>query len=1326
MKRPKLKTIVLLSLLVLVLYGLPRQSLITKPIERELLRELRDATAMDFSIERVSLNLLPLYAQAEGVIGKQQGSNLEIDIKKVKAYIGIVGLMNRELSVNRLIIREFQLGGNREGLERLTENLKAYLSIEIDKPVKVVVKSIEIESGQFSITDGNDRVSVDSINAFIKPSGDLSARVFLGDINLQTDLIKDLTANLTAHLSMHDDRLNLSNVSINFLKSRIKTTGNIDRKTLMGPVEIQAKVLWETLKRVFGLKNDDSGWIESSGRVNINANKPLFEALDLDLQIKGEFFLETLMELLKVRKPLRGFVGVSGSIKGPLKDLEGSGEASLEAGNIFDVPIDRLHCKVHYKDRAMRFTDGKASLYSGKADVNVMIALPVVNYFEVDVRVEDISSRGIFSLIKWDPGIAEGRVNGNLSSKGREFSPSGMFTYRSDKRGGDILNRIREINSRYSLNSEILTLTDLSLHSLSSVISANGKVDLKNGLLDLSGRGYSSEIRELTTPYFTALSGETGFDLLLKGELKDPVIDMRFRSPIVNLDTGALSQSNLLTHSSLKIKEAKGDILYRKDLLTIRGLDLETDFGRFNLRGDIHFLESKGFFDLRSPIYDLRLYVQGGDIKSISALFKGSPKMGGELTGQLTIEGPTNGIEGRASFITKGFSIDDYQIGDTLKTSVFYKGGTYNFTDAVVSIGNEQIRGKGSLSINNKAFTLKAEAKALTLGNLYRDIPKPLSSLSLSDITINGHGSLDKPYIEATSRLMLSGNGHRHTIRGEGWLLLDQKRVSIRSELLDNKILLQGDVSLEDKTPWRLSVDLKTARYDFLLSNFFKELPENLVLNLNGHLEAWGNRDEVNGTALFDKAYLYLYGNGLSNKGNIRLSVHKNTLSLNNLVLFNDNAEFKASGNLRFGKRYDLLFEGRSSLTPFRVFFRSLDALKGDANFVVSVSGDWNEPRINGGVDVSNGSIGLKGIYYRATSVSAYIYFDEDRLIIANASGKIAGGLVTLKGNARIKRFNIERFFLETHINNATLSPSKDLWINFGGNLYARGDLNTQQIVGEIRVNKGRYTERIDWKNWLIGASKIERPRAQSDKFERVSINVKIVGDNLQVDNNLSRSTLSTDLILRGTLNNPIPIGKVEIREGTVFFRNNEFRIIKANLDLANPEQIRPYFNIVADTRVQNYNIRLMLEGFTEQFNLSLSSDPYLPETDIFALLTVGQTGKKIKGMEAGIGAGEAAAFLTGKIQDLFEERAKSITGFDRVQIDPAISKTTSAVSPRITVSKRLLADRLYVTYSASIASGEEQVLKLEYMLTPNTSIVGIRDERGGIGADLKFRFSFR
>jgi translocation and assembly module TamB len=178
-------------------------------------------------------------------------------------------------------------------------------------------------------------------------------------------------------------------------------------------------------------------------------------------------------------------------------------------------------------------------------------------------------------------------------------------------------------------------------------------------------------------------------------------------------------------------------------------------------------------------------------------------------------------------------------------------------------------------------------------------------------------------------------------------------------------------------------------------------------------------------------------------------------------------------------------------------------------------------------------------------------------------------------------------------------------------------------------------------------------------------------------------------------------------------------------VDFVEPNRVVPIFHIQAETFTRGYRIRLSLDGPADKFAMSLFSDPPLTDMDILTLLTSGQISKESKGFESGIGAGEAAAFLTGGLQDVIEERFKYITGFERFEVDPHTTATGS-VSPRITVGKRLLGEKLFVTYSSSVGSTELDIIKLQYNLSKKFSIIGLRNEIGSVGTDFKYRFEFK
>jgi translocation and assembly module TamB len=378
---------------------------------------------------------------------------------------------------------------------------------------------------------------------------------------------------------------------------------------------------------------------------------------------------------------------------------------------------------------------------------------------------------------------------------------------------------------------------------------------------------------------------------------------------------------------------------------------------------------------------------------------------------------------------------------------------------------------------------------------------------------------------------------------------------------------------------------------------------------------------------------------------------------------------------------------------------------------------------------ISDASFGLRGYAAYISSINGYLYIDEDRIVIEKLNGRVGGGTVDISGLAYLRGFLIKRFHLEARLDDITAKVLPEFSVNLDGNLLYRGTTDAMDITGDIRINKARYKETVEWRSWLLTAKAIEKPKSEMSVFERAELNIQVSGsENITVDNNIARAPIRIrgDMIVKGTVSNPLLFGRLESNDGYIYFRNNEFRIMHASADFTDPHRIKPILNLTAETSMKGYTIRLNLEGETDRFNLSLSSDPPLEEVDILSLLTVGQLGKQTKGLEGGIGAGTATSFITGKQQDIIEERVRALTGIDRFQVEPYVSKTTGTVEPRITVSERLIGDKVFVTYTTSIGSTEEQILKVEYLLNKNVSLIGTRDDIGSIGGDVKFRFEFK
>ncbi|MEW6584425.1 MAG: translocation/assembly module TamB domain-containing protein, partial [Nitrospirota bacterium] len=934
-----------------------------------------------------------------------------------------------------------------------------------------------------------------------------------------------------------------------------------------------------------------------------------------------------------------------------------------------------------------------------------------------------VDSGAALKLVGWEPEIPDGKVDGELATSGNAFNPEGSFVYRASTKGQkayfrgkpypveNVLSRIRGIKGNFAMREKILSLMDLSLDTPLTRLFVNGTADIANSTLNLKARLTTDNASDLALPYYKALTGRGEFSGALTGRFDNPRISGK----------GVLANAAV---EGYRFGSIASDFAYEKSLLNIRETALRAYGQDHVLRGTISFPEAKQLFDLAVPVFDLKGSVKNADFgKTVQIFYKDFPGRG-SLSGDMRLTGKGEGIkiDGDASV----------QNGAVYETP--FDGASFNFSYALKEFSVRKLRIVRNRSILNaegaitgkNAFHYKASAQKIYLKDLgLKGMPDDMAVSLQSE----GKGTFENPGVSIRAQ-MVSGTFKGREIGG-GWVTasIRNKDIEAQGALFDEKMRFTGNARFDETMPWKARISILPSRYDFIVGSILKDVPEDLRLNLEGKVDLQGDRDNIAATVLFQKITLALFGQTFTNDVPIQISVDNRKLAVRSFALKSGTTSFRLQGRLEIGREFDLALDGSSSLAPLKTMSPKIGYLKGGADFVFSIRGKWQEPEIDGGMTVSNASFGLRDYPTYISSVNGNLHIDKDRIVLDRLAGKIGGGNVTISGIVYLKAFRVRRFYVDTSFDDITTTLSKDFTVNFSGDLLYKGTPEAQSLAGDVRINRARYKQMIEWRTWLISTKPKEAPTTELSMFERADLNIRISGsENISIDNNIARAPIRIrgDMIVKGTLANPILFGRIEATEGYVYFRNNEFRLIFASADFADPNRMKPLINLTAETTVKGYNIRLILEGQMDRFNLSLTSDPHLEEVDIFSLLTVGQFGKDIQGLKGGIGAGEATSFLTGKVQDVVEERLRSITGLDRFQVEPYVSKVSGTVGPRVTVSKRLVGDKLFLTYANPIGSTEEQVIKLEYLLSKTVSLVGFRDEKGSVGGDLKFRFEFK
>jgi autotransporter translocation and assembly factor TamB len=1334
----------LLILLLLFFAGAPA---ISTALKNALISELQELSGEKISIHDLRLNLFPLSIEAKEIGVSDEGGKSVVTVERVKGYVGLSGLLNKTISIRRLVLKELKVMAERQKIEEIVKHIEDYLNKEQKDALKVKIKAVEIVSGGIQIGD-------DALKGIVEMKR-LSGEMIIGktqrikadvkELIVQREGWPEIVCDVNTAVDLGSERIEIKRLQIGAFGSAFKGEGTYTQGK--GTLKTGLSLLVNSVKRFFGLQEKGDGQITAKGEIRIEPHErsvpslrterispslqlqkakagfPGLKDVFVDLKLEGGFYVQTLMELLHVKERIEGLVDFDGEITGPLTDITGRAQARLQKGDLFAVDIDSLQCTVIYKNGVIEFRDGSGKLYNGTAQAEAVLHLPTAHGFTVNVKFQAIDSLGAFKLIQWDPGIPNGKVDGELLTSGSQFSPDGWFLYKNPGAGhrirksemqaprDDVLSRIGDIRGNYSLRGARLALTNLQINTSLSNVSANGTVDLEKKLLSLTCKLMTETVSDLTSPYYRGAEGRGHFSGEISGSFDDPRI------------SGKISIANAMVEE-YRTDSFIADFSYQKNMLDLRNAVFRDRGEEHRVSGRISFPQAKELFDLAIPVYDLSATLRDADFGKAVGVFSKDFAGTGALSADLKIVGKDEdiAINGKAS--VEHVSLYDVSF-DAATAHINYAHGELSLKQARFVRGQSILTADGKVGPDGRfsyhASSDKLLLKDFGLGRMPDDAVVSMRS--------EGSGTFDNPSINLSAKV--SGGTFKGRNMGSGTVnaVIQNRNITVQAALFNEKMRLAGRGYLDDHLPWNAELIIQPARYDFLISSLLKDVPEDLQLNLDGKVEMHGDRKNIEASAQVNHLALSLFEQSFSNDSDIQFSVMNKRISLRPFTIRSGETSFDIRGGLEIGEKYDLRIEGSYALSPLKGFSKNIGYLKGDADFVFMLGGEWNKPEIKGGMTISDASFGLRGYASYISSINGYISIDEDKIIVEKLSGKFGGGTLDLSGFAYLRGFLIKRFHLETRLDDITAKISQEFSVNLNGELLYSGTRDAMSVTGEVRINKARYRDQVEWRSWLLAAKGIEKPKSEMSVFERTELNIQVSGgENISVDNNIARAPIRIrgDMIVKGTASNPILFGRLETNEGYIYFRNNEFRIIHASADFSDPHRIKPILNLTAETSIQGYTIRLNLEGEMDRFNLSLSSAPPLEEVDILSLLTVGQLGKQTKGLEGGIGAGAATSFITGKQQDIIEERIRALTGIDRFQVEPYVSKSTGTVEPRVTVSERLISDKVFVTYTTSIGSTEEQILKVEYLLNRNISLIGTRDDIGSIGGDVKFRFEFK
>jgi translocation and assembly module TamB len=477
------------------------------------------------------------------------------------------------------------------------------------------------------------------------------------------------------------------------------------------------------------------------------------------------------------------------------------------------------------------------------------------------------------------------------------------------------------------------------------------------------------------------------------------------------------------------------------------------------------------------------------------------------------------------------------------------------------------------------------------------------------------------------------------------------------------------------------------------------------------------------------------------NNGPVVASLAGNVITIGSARLQGRETDFAVSGkaSLDQASPLDLRVSGRMSAAILQDFFPDMTAA-GSVAADATVRGAFDSPQINGRVEVQDVSLNLADFPNGISNGNGVILFSsvrdntEQRATIQRLSARSGGGSIELSGFAAYSEGET-RFQLHATAREVRVRYPAGVSTLANASLNLTGTSERSILSGNVTVLRTGFNVQSDIGSALSASSEpAQIPSAPTGPLGGLNFDVQVqTAPDVQVESSLTQDiVMEANLRLRGTLNNPGVVGRINFMQGQVLFFGSRYNIEQGTISFYNQTKIEPIVDIDLETRVQGIDVILTVAGPLGKLNLTPRSDPPLQFNQIVSLLATGQAPTNDPALLAQQTAAPqswqqmgASALLGQAITSPVSGRLQRFFGVSSIRIDPLRPGVEYNPQARLTIQQQVTPS-ITVTYITVVTSSNPQVVSISWDISKQLSVSAVRDETGVFGLDFFVKRQFR
>ena len=621
--------------------------------------------------------------------------------------------------------------------------------------------------------------------------------------------------------------------------------------------------------------------------------------------------------------------------------------------------------------------------------------------------------------------------------------------------------------------------------------------------------------------------------------------------------------------------------------------------------------------------------------------------------------------------------------------------------------GNDTLTLQGSWESSTGKISGSLRSTEIDLATLFKSEKVPIEGQSNLQGTIGGTVEAPHLHLQAGVKSLVIQNTPFGNLDAD--LSYEDGRVSVRGKT--DSGWFETSIHLEDKK-------------EFSFQGSLRDLPVGPILE-RANLKGWTGKVSLSanlsgpladfehweGEISLEEVTLQAAGVPLRLHGPVVLGFSQERLTIPETSLLVGGSPLQLKGSV--GRENHLTLRGTLPLGPFAslIPWIRFDTARVETDLVIG--GSLSSPRVNGSAHLEAAEVKLGALAYPVDSVQADLRAESNRFTLVSLRARVADGELRANGSV-------------------TLAPLSFDDVHLSLELVLQGTRADSLLKGKLRILEARYEENFNLAGMILQPTRPAKKRVRAPgallRNMRLELSIKS-GPDLIVRNNVAQVVLSTDMDIRGTAADPVPLGTVKVEEGRVFFSKKEFDITQGSLSFIDPQGGPPKLQLESMVKVQGttreYTIYLTFTGPLDRIQLQLNSVPDLEREDIIFMLVTGKTRDEFYASSGAHTTPEETAqrlALSG-IGFLIGSDVRHVTGLDTFELERTEGE---AFGLKTTVGKRFN-ERMEVRGAFALGSGQQvSEAQVGYLLTDMFYVVGTQRTDGSFGLDFRIRFSSR